>query len=148
MSSRALEPCEGAAARTLPAPARRPYRRPLARTWWLQRASYFLFLLRELTSVFVAGYCVFLLYALHRLGQGPTAYAALLAQLRSPASVALHLVALAFVLYHALTWFNLTPKILVVRLGEEQLPPRWIAGAAYAGWIALSALLLLLVLGG
>jgi fumarate reductase subunit C len=130
------------------APARRPYRRPVSKLWWMERRSYFLFLIRELTSVFVAAYCLFLLYALYRLGQGPEWYELLLRQLATPLSIVLHLIALAFVLYHTITWFNLTPKIMVVPVGEEQLSPTLVAGVVYAGWIVLSAVILWLVLRG
>lgn len=127
---------------------RRPYRPPPSRFWWLERRAYFLFVVRELTSVFVAAYCLFLLYAVHRIGRGPDAYAGLLDLLASPVSVAAHLIVLIFVLFHSITWFNLTPKIMVVHVGEEQVPPRLIAAVVYAGWLAVSALVLLLVLAG
>lgn len=130
------------------APGRRPYRRPISKLWWLERRPYFLFLIRELTSVFVDAYCLFLLYALHQLGQGPAAYAALLELLRSPLSIGLHLIVLAFVLYHTITWFNLTPKIMVVPVGEEQLPSALVAGAVYTGWIVVSTVILWLLVRG
>lgn len=126
--------------------APRPYHRPASRLWWMERRSYFLFLVRELTSVFVAGYCLFLLVLLLRLGQGPAGYSAALSLLSSTMSVVLHLVVLLFVLYHTITWFNLTPKIMVVRRGEEQVSPILIAGLVYAGWIGVSLLVVALVL--
>jgi fumarate reductase subunit C len=129
-----------------PTPARRPYHRPVSKLWWLERRSYLLFVIREMTSVFVAGYCVFLLYGLYRLGEGPTAYAAWLESLQSPLSIALHLVALVFVLYHTITWFNLTPKIMVVQIGEEQVSPLLVAGGVYAGSIVVTSLVLWLLL--
>jgi fumarate reductase subunit C len=114
----------------------------------MQSRAYFLFLVRELTSVFVAAYAIFLIYALYQLGQGPAEYAALLDWLRSPLSIAFHLVVLVLVLYHTITWFNLTPKIMVVRVGEEQLPPMLVAATVYAGWVVVSAGIIWLVLRG
>ncbi len=35
--------------------------------------------------------------------------------LKSPLAILFHVVALAFALFHTCTWFNLTPKALVVR---------------------------------
>ena len=114
----------------------------------MKRKPYVLFMIREMTSVFVAGYCVFLLILTRKIAQGPEAYGALIAGLRSPLSVALHLVSLAFVLYHTVTWFNLTPKIAVVWRGEERVPAALIAGPLYLAWIGLSVLVAWIVLGG
>ncbi len=124
-----------------------PYVRPVSNTWWLQRRPYTLFIVREITSVFVAGYCAFLLYLLYRLGQGAEGYAAALEVIRSPLSVALHVMALLFVLYHTVTWFNLTPKVMVMRVGEEQISPLLIAGGVYAGWIVVSVLIAWIIFG-
>ena len=53
---------------------------------------------------------------------------------------------LAFAAYHSVTWFNLTPKALPVQLGEEFVPGWVIAGAHFAGWAALSFIILVLAL--
>jgi len=104
-------------------------------------------MIRELTSIFVAGYCIFLLVLVYKLTQGVEAYSNFVAAMRSPTSVALHLIALAFVLYHTITWFNLTPKILVLYRGEERIPQGLIAGTFYVGWLVVSILVAWLVLG-
>ena len=123
------------------------YHRSVSNTWWLKRKPYFLFMIRELTSVFVAGYCIFLLVLISKLGKGADAYGNLIAALKSPSSVALHLITLVFVLYHTITWFNLTPKILVLYKGEERIPQELVAGTFYAGWIVVSIIIAWLVLG-
>ena len=123
------------------------YHRPVSNTWWLKRKPYILFMIRELTSVFVAGYCIFLLVLVYKLTQGAEAYDNLMAILKSPSSVALHLVTLSFVLYHTITWFNLTPKILVLYRGEERIPQGLVAGMFYAGWVVVSVIIMCLVLG-
>ena len=125
-----------------------PYEKPFPKTWWLKRQPYFLFMIRELTSVFVAGYCIFLLLTISRLGEGPEAYATTVHLIKSPLSIALHALALPFVLYHTITWFNLTPKILVLRIGEKRVPPPIIAGTFYAGWIVVSIAVGWIVLAG
>ena len=123
------------------------YNRPVSNTWWLKRRPYILFMIRELTSVFVAGYCIFLLVLIYKLTQGTNAYGNFLTALQSPISVALHLITLVFVLYHTITWFNLTPKILVLYRGEERIPQGLVAGTFYAGWVVVSAIVAWLVLG-
>jgi len=77
--------------------------------------SYALFILRELTSVFVGLFAVGLLWHLRVLMEGPEAYAYFLAQLRRPIFVALNSVVLLFILFHTIGWFNLAPKAMVVR---------------------------------
>ena len=114
----------------------------LPTTWWLRRPAYVSFMLRELSSVFIAIFLVVFLVQIHRLGQGPEAYAALLGMLRSPGWIAFHVLALAFALYHSITWFNLTAVVQVVRLGERQLPPRLVAAGAFAAWGVVSLVIL------
>ena len=50
------------------------YRRRVSVWWWLQNRSYAGFVLRELTSVFVAYFAVLYLWQLRALAQGPEAY--------------------------------------------------------------------------
>ncbi len=123
------------------------YHRIVPNTWWLQRRPYILFMIRELTSVFVAGYCIFLLVLVYKLTQGADVYGNFMAAMKSPISVVLHLITLVFVLYHTITWFNLTPKILVLYRGEERIPQGLVAGTFYVGWLVISAIVAWLVLG-
>ena len=124
------------------------YHRPVHNTtWWLKRKPYILFMIRELTSIFVAGYCVFLLILVFKLGEGHIPYNNLISTLNSPISILLHIISLAFVLYHTITWFNLTPKILVLYRGEDRVPQGLVAGIFYAGWIIISIIIVKLILG-
>ena len=124
------------------------YRRRVSVWWWLQSRSYTGFVLRELTSVFVALFALVLLWQIRALGQGPDAYARMLARLRSPLFVTLDALALAFVLFHSITWFNLAPKAMVVRLRGKRVPDLLVAGANYAAWVVLSAAVAALLLRG
>lgn len=105
-------------------------------------------MVRELTSLFVAGYCIFLLVIIGRISQGSMVYPDIIQLMKSPVSLIFHAFALPMVLYHTITWFNLTPKILVLRIGEERVPPALIAGGFYAGWIVVSAAISWIVLRG
>ena len=116
----------------------RPYHRPMTAGWWLKRRSYVLFMLRELTSVWIAAFLVVYLVQLAALGRGAESYEAFLQRLRMPWWVAFHVLALVAALHHAITWFNLTPKAIVIRIGEERVSPILIAGANYALWLAVS----------
>ena len=116
----------------------KPWIRPMPATWWLKKRTYFMFIVREMTSVFVAGYVVFLLFLVARAAD-QASFSAFYEGLKSPSSVALHLVALVMVLYHTVTWINLTPKVMVVFRGEQRVSPVLIAGVNYVAWLVVSA---------
>jgi fumarate reductase subunit C len=122
------------------------YSRPEPANWWLRKRSYRLFMLRELTAVFVAGYALFLLALLYQASQGQEAFSGFVQGLKSPVSIVLHLIALAMALYHTVTWFNLTPKAMVVWRGEQQVSPLLIAGVNYVVWVVVSGLVVWLAL--
>ncbi len=116
----------------------------MAATWWLKNPKYFLFMLRELSSVFIAIFLVVFLIQIYQLAKGPEAYGAFLEKLRSPGWIVFHGVALLFALYHSFTWFDLTSKVQVVRLGKRRVPPRVVTAASIGVWVILSLAILLL----
>ncbi len=119
------------------------YETPLPGSWFLQRPGYRRFMVREVTSVFITGYLVFFLLWLQSLGQGAEAFAAMIEFTRHPLSVGLHILALVGAMYHAITWFNLTPKIMPVYIGEDRLPDVWAAiVVGYLPWAVVSAVVL------
>jgi fumarate reductase subunit C len=124
------------------------YRRRVSVWWWLQNRSYTGFVLRELTSVFVAFFAVVYLWQLRALAQGPEAYGQFLARLKAPLLLALDTVAFLFVLFHAITWFNLAPKAMVVRLRGKRVPDWVIVGLNYAAWLVLSVAVAFVMLRG
>ncbi len=124
------------------------YRRPVPFAWWLRNRGYALFVVRELTSVFVGGYALVLLLLLRSLADGPDSYAAFLATLRAPAALIFHAVALAAAVYHSITWFRLAPMAVALRVGGRRVPGGLIVAANYAAWGALSVALAWLVLRG
>lgn len=123
--------------------SRKPYVREVPKfRWFFRHPRYLRYMARELSCVFIGAYTLLLVAGLKRLSEGQAAYEAFLDSLGSPASVAFHVIALGFALYHSVTWFNLTPKALPVQVGEDFLPARVIAGAHYAAWALLSAAIL------
>ncbi len=115
-----------------------PYQRRVEPTWWLRNRAYFLFIVRELTSVFIAAYLMLFLLLLYQLSVGREAYEAYLRFLATPGMLVFHALALAAALFHTLTWFNLLPNIMVVRYGENRVPAIIVAGVNYAAWMAVS----------
>jgi fumarate reductase subunit C len=125
----------------------RYYRRRMPLLWWTRRRSYATFMLRELSSVFVALFVVELLLLVRAVVRGPTAYEGFLNAMASPVMIVLNLVALAFVLLHAVTFANLTPRAMVVRLRGRTVPSRAILAGVYLAWLVVTAFLAWLVVG-
>lgn len=115
------------------------HRKRVSVWWWLKKGSYALFVLRELTSVFVALLALLCLWQVRAVMQGPVAYVELLAWMRTPFFLGLNAVSLLFVLFHAVTWFNLAPKAMVVRVRGKRVPDWAVAGSNYLAWVVLSA---------
>lgn len=124
------------------------YRERVSTYWWLSRWPYLKFVLREMSSVFVAWFVVVTLLQIRALGAGPVAYAAFQRWMQSPVLLLVHAVSFGFVLLHTVTWFNLAPSALAVRVGGKRVPGFLIAGSNYAAWLALSAVLAWLILRG
>jgi fumarate reductase subunit C len=99
---------------------------------------------REVSCIFIGAYTGVIVVGLLRLSDGAASWNAFLKVLQTPASVAFHLGALAFALYHTATWFNVTPKAMPVQIGETRLPGGVIVGVHYAAWALVSALILFL----
>jgi fumarate reductase subunit C len=124
------------------------WHRPRISTWWwLKRGSHLAFILRELSSVFVAWFVVFLLLLVSSVSRGEDAYREFQRWAASPGILLLNFVSLLFVVFHAVTWFNLAPQALVVRLRGKRVPGVLIAASNYAAWAVVSALVAWAVLG-
>ncbi len=116
--------------------------------WWLARWAYLKFILREASSVFVAWTVVITLMQIQALSRGPVDYAEFQNWLRSPLVLVLNAITLIFVIFHAVTWFNLGPKAMVVRLRGKRLPNLAIAGPNYVAWVVVSAVVAWIFLRG
>jgi fumarate reductase subunit C len=124
------------------------YRARVSTYWWSKRWSYVAFILRELSSVFIAWFVIFTLLQVRALSQGEEDYRRFVAWSGHPVALAVNAVSLLFVTFHAITWFNLAPKAMVVHLRGKQVPGRWIALSNYLAWALVSALLAWIILGG
>ncbi len=122
------------------------YRRRMSTYWWVKRWSHLAFILRELSSIFVAWSVVYLLVMLGAVSD-PARYRAFLAWSTEPVLVVVNLVSLGFVVFHAVTWFKLAPRAMVVHVGGKRIPAVVIAASNYAAWAVVTALVALLVLG-
>jgi fumarate reductase subunit C len=122
------------------------YRRPISTWWWLRRRTYFVFVMRELSSVFVAWLVVYLLLFIRAIGRGSTAYEDFLDWADSPWLVVLNVAAFLFVLLHTITWFNLTPQAMDVRMRGTPVPAAAIIVGQYVGLALVSGFVFWLVI--
>jgi len=125
---------------------RKPYYERPSSTWWLKRWPYRFFMLREISSVFIAGYGVLLVVLAMQVYRGPSHLADYVNFLDSPVMFVVHAVVLVFALLHTITFFNLTPKAMVVRIGEKKLSAVMMVTPIYVAWLVVSALVALLFL--
>jgi len=121
------------------------YQRRMSVFWWVHKRSYFLFVMRELSSLFVAWFVVYLLMFIAAVGGGAEKYDAFLDRASSPLFLVVNAVALAFVVLHTITWFALTPQAMVLNLGGRRVPGVLIIVAQYVGLAAVSAFIYWLV---
>jgi fumarate reductase subunit C len=116
--------------------------------WWLRRRSYLAFILRELSSIFVAWFVAYLLLLSRAVSEGESSYRQFLGWSGRPVVLFVNVVGLSFVVFHAITWFNLAPQALVVHLRGKRVPGALITASNYLAWAATSALVAWLVLRG
>jgi fumarate reductase subunit C len=121
------------------------YHRRIGVFWWVHKRSYFLFVMRELSSLFVAWFVVYLLMFVAAIGGGQQSYDDFLDRASSPLLLVLNAVALLFIVLHTITWFSLTPQAMVLRLGGRRVPGWVIIAAQYAGLAVVSAFIFWLV---
>ena len=103
--------------------------------------------MRELTSIFVAYFVVLTLLQLDALTQGPEAYTHFQQWLKMPLLIVFNGVSFLFVMFHAITWFNLAPRAMPIRIGGKRIPDILIAAPNYLLWLAASAFVTWLLLG-
>jgi fumarate reductase subunit C len=115
--------------------------------WWLSKPAYTRFISRELTSVAVGYAAVLILVHLWTASRGDAAWERLHSWIGSGPAIVLHVLVLAVLVFHSITWLNLAPRAMVLRLGGRRLPEAAVLGLHYAGWAVASALAAWLLVG-
>ena len=123
-----------------------PYPRQHDKLWFIKRWPYRLFVLREISATFLAGYVIVLLIEVTKVHDGRGSFMSFEHTLRSPWLIAFNSIAAAFSLLHSVTWFQAVPKALPVRRGEQKVPPQLLIGAHYVLMFVLSAVVLVIAL--
>ena len=124
----------------------RAYRQPVSRIWWAKRRSYLLFMLREISCVFVAWFVLYLLMLVRAIGSGQESYDRFLDWSANPLVVALNVVALIFLLLHAVTWFGSAPRAIVPHFRGRRVPASAVLAGHYVAWLVVSAVVAWVVL--
>jgi fumarate reductase subunit C len=124
------------------------YRVRMSTYWWLGRWPYLKFIMREISSVFVAWFVIETLLQINALVDGPEAWVEMQDFFMNPIVIAVNVISLFFVCFHAITWFNLAPKAMAVRIGGKRVPGILIAGPQYVAWVIVSAAVAWLLLRG
>lgn len=124
------------------------FRRRVSTYWWLFRWSHLAFILREISSVFVAWFVIYLLLLVRAISQGEGSYRQFLSWSAKPGILLVNIVSLAFIVFHACTWFNLAPSAMVMRLRGERVPAVWIIASNYGAWVVASIVLAWIILRG
>ncbi|MEV6029646.1 hypothetical protein AB0L65_00775 [Nonomuraea sp. NPDC052116] len=120
------------------------YRPPRDSLWFVRSRHCAVFVLRELTSVFVAWSIVFVLMFADAVRGGTLQeFAALAAR---PWMIAINVLALAATVFHTITFLNLAPKATVVRLDGWRVPAWMIQGGNHSAWVATSLLIAYFIL--
>lgn len=122
------------------------YRRPMNIFWWANRWIHIRFIARELTSICVAVYSMVLLWFVWAVLKSAEEFEAFTSFMASPVVIVLHVLILGGLLFHSITWFNLAPKAMVIKLGKENVPGMAVAVMNYVGWAIISVVLVWLIL--
>ncbi|HEX4209009.1 MAG TPA: hypothetical protein VHY56_01350 [Candidatus Binataceae bacterium] len=115
--------------------------------WWLDQWHYLRYTLRESSSFFVAYFAVVTLVQIAALNAGPDHYASFQACMRSPLMIIINAVALVFLLLHAVTWFNLVPRVMVRQMTGRPLPDAISSIPNFFIWFGASFIVALFILG-
>lgn len=120
--------------------SRRPYVRPLKRSWFMDHPYYRQYMVRELTSVFDGLYCINLLVGLIQLTQGAQAWQGWLAWQANPLIILFTVVTLGMTILHVTTYFDMTPRVLPQKL-RKKVADHIVNKMMYVSWACVSLII-------
>src|SRR6266849_5059721 len=82
-----------------------------------------MYMLREITSFFVAAHSILYIYQVVLLANSPGSYTRYLDVLRNPLMIGFSIIILAFTLFHAFTWFFLIGRVQPLKFGSWTSTP-------------------------
>lgn len=129
-------------------PETKTYRIEPDETWFLKNRRYLLYMLREVSALFVLLYTLFFLALVLLVVNQPALFRQILPVVDTLPFQALTGVVLAFVVLHAVTWWFLTGKTLRIRLGGRVLSPQAITALGFVAWGVVSVVVYVLIFEG
>ncbi|MET4695763.1 hypothetical protein [Endozoicomonas lisbonensis] len=121
--------------------SRRPYVRPMKRTWFMDHPYYRNYMVREASCVFDALYAVNLFWGILQLGKGEEAWSSWLSFQANPLMILFTVVTLGMTLYHAVTYFDMTPRVLPQFI-RKKVADNVVNKLMYAGLAGISVVIL------
>ena len=121
----------------------RVYRPRMATNWWTRKRNYFLYVVREFTSLPLAIWLLWFLYEVQRAQRGPSGYY----PPGSTAFVVFSVIVLLFALYHSITFLSLAGSILHFRMLDRPVPSRIVVLAQFGIWAVASAVIAAVLIG-
>ncbi|MFC5499448.1 fumarate reductase subunit C [Caenimonas terrae] len=113
--------------------------------WWTTDPFFMRYMAREATALAVLAYALILMLGLVRLAQGEAEWNDWLAALRSPWSIALHVLLLVAMAVHAHSWFEVMPKTMpMLFIGGRRVEERAIMRVGWAAAVLATLALLAL----
>jgi fumarate reductase subunit C len=117
-------------------------------TWWLRNPRYFLYMLREVTSIFVFLYALAFAVQFFLLADRGM-FDAFRALFTSPVFRAFTGVVLVMAVVHGITWWSLNARVFQIRLaGRPPLPPVVLFAGGVLAWIVVSGVVYFLIFRG
>ncbi len=127
-----------------PAPAAtRVYRRGMRRGWWLRRANYFWYTVREFTALPMALWLLWFLVEIQRASSGPKGYF----PHSSTGFVVFSVVCLLFALYHSFTFLRLAGTILHLKVLDKPVASALIVASQFGIWLVGSIVIGAVLIG-
>lgn len=123
-----------------------PLPRRSSAVWWNRSWRYRIFLLRELSALFVAVYMVLLLVLAREVRGGEGAFEDYREVLQHPVLLVFHAVALLFAILHTVTWFEAVPKALPLKIAGRRVPGMQLIAANYVALTAASVVVAVIFL--
>ena len=105
--------------------------------WWMRRAHYFWYIVREFTALPMALWLLWFLVEIQRAQNGPTGYY----PHSSTGFVIFSVIVLLFALYHSVTFLSLAGVILHFKLLDRPIPSRLIVLSQFGLWLVASAVI-------